>query len=861
MACLLNVLVHSFRNRKYGCCSKDGTGVRKRRRPLPWGAITSEHGSILTTWSLCTPHRWGTLPNFMMETHSKPPTASLRRERSHSFSLFNSILGRRRSARSDALEPVEVAPGIMSTDATAIVFELDPRRTKSWSPRKQNNKEGGGDGKEKTLPMWRAIRAAHDDDGTDDFSKHPARVATTSYFEKRDRRRDEARVNRLKAEEQSARGRRRGRMRDSADYLTVRFVNPATGLVSPSLVSDTTTPSPPETSRDAGDEKRPNQLAERKRNERNIEELKRLQGDVIRAKSSQWNVAQTPMLSPIPQSSGTTSPAGRGAPNPTVALGDRFVLHMPSAQEPCPFEHPGKTSEQILAYQQGVEAARRRASGGLVDPSTPPSPRSTSPNERLNALPYPDTKPAMIRRKPVGSPASRRSESEDTVIINGSRRAASVPASNRTQNQPVIKVTSPERVTRNLSSTSGRTASQHHSQSQQPFLGGRADGRPFGPLCPLAPNQEVETHHLGRRDTEQPNPHRPPYHLSRLPEVNITPPNSASIPTSQRSRGIKGQSLQGAFTTTTPTTIPTTTTTTTGSTLRREFPQKESDMPLLLSSSLREYPIGRSMTPEQRGPQLHHKGSLSAPQAQNGIGPVQQSSFLHPPCLVPGQRAQGPPPSTRTSTSTSLQTSPQAQQQAAEGLERPTSQIKRFLRIGSLGSSARDSLSAGVSVRSGGHRGMDMDGVHEALDSAGDPQGLLGAIRKVSNVDCRTVSMETRSSKSSNGVASSVPSDDQLTEWRAIGRWRPPLTPDEEKAKERLMEDVSVLSGKPSQSEAKDQKPKDPFPTNQPTTTTLPNSPSWRTWSRTFLLPPNSCAHKLFTTFLTMLRHIQTRRK
>ncbi|KAI9775855.1 MAG: hypothetical protein M1839_000729 [Geoglossum umbratile] len=776
-----------------------------------------------------------------METHSKPPTTPSRRERSHSFSLFGSMLGKRRSPHSGVLEPIEVAPGIMSTDATAIVFELDPRRTKSS---KQKNRRVDGDEKGMTgsgLPVWRTIRAAHEDDGTDDFSKHPARVATTSYFEKRDRRREEARVNHLRAEEQTARG-RRARMRDSADYLTVRFVNPATGLVSPSVVSDTTAPSPPETSGYIGGERLLSREAEKQRNERDIEELRRQQGDIIRTRSSRWNVAQTPILSPVPQSSGTTSPARRGASNPTVAPGDRFVLHMPSAQEPCPFEYPGKTSEQILAYQQGVEAARRRASGGLVDPSTPPSPRPTSPNEQHSTRSCPDARPAMIPRKPVGSPVSRRSESDGTVIVDSSRRSASVPTPNRNPNQPVIKVTSPEQVTRNLSSTSGQTTSRYHSQSQQPFLGGQADGGFFEPPHPLTPSLE-EIHYRSRQDIEP--HHRPSYHLpSQLPEVSITHPDLASIPTSQRPRGIKGlvpRSLQGAFTTT----IPTTTTTTTGSLRRIEVPQERSDVSLPPSASRRGHP---GVTPEQPGPQMHHGGSLPAPQVQNGGRPVQRSSFLHPPRLVLGQRARGSPPSTRTSTSMSPQTSPQGQHWTVERPLHRTYQNDRLPRGGSLGSSVRDLASTRASVVTGGHRGMDTDGAHEAPNNASDPRGLRETARKRSVVDRRTASVETRSSSSSNGGTSSVASDDQLTGWRGVGRWGPPLTPEEEEARKR----------EHNGSETRAQTPKEPAPTttNKPEEPTPPpnTNPSWPPWSAT-LLPRNS---RLLTTLLAMLRHIQT---
>jgi hypothetical protein len=713
-----------------------------------------------------------------MDTHSKPPTTpSRRRERSHSFSLFNSLLARRRSTQSDALEPIEVAPGVMSTDATAIVFELDPRRTKSASPRKQKDKTEKGEAKGKPasrIPIWGAYRAAHRDDGTDDFSRHPARVATTSYFEKRDKRRDEARMNHLRAEQQTARGRRM-RMRDSADYLTVRFANPNTGLVSPSVMSDGGPTPPSEMNRGVVDEGLPSQVVEEQRNGKQIEDLKRQQGDVIRRTSTRWNAARTPALSPVPQSSRTVSPpARRGASNPTVAPGDRLILHMPSAQEPCPFEHPGKISEQILAYQRGVEAARGQASsGGLVDPSTPPTPRPNSPIEECRTSPRPERSPTMIRRKPVGSAASKKSESEDTVIINGARRSASLPAA-PSSTHPAIKVTSPERITRNLSSISNQTSSHHRPQSQQqPFLGDRADGESTqanGVPYPLNQSQGVENHqhHLqSRQDIDRSRLlHRP---LSRLPEVNITHPDLASIPTSQRPRGNKGATLwilRDASTTITPTT-----TTITGPSLQTEVP-RDCDGSLPLSVSRGVYPL-RSTSPERRGPQTHRGGSLLANRTRNTEGLVLRTSSTHPPCLVPGPQSQVIYPSTRTSTSTSPQTSPgrtaerlrQQQQQ-----QPPTRQGGRSRRNGPPGNSAREAAPTKASVTNDALYGMDVDGGRGAGndDDTGDPKGLA--------VGTRSSSSNSNSNSNSDGTPSTVPSEDQLTGWRGVGRWRPPLT-------------------------------------------------------------------------------------
>ncbi|KAH0558708.1 hypothetical protein GP486_004647 [Trichoglossum hirsutum] len=735
------------------------------------------------------------------DAHSKPPTTpSRRRGRSLSFSLFGSLIPRRRSTQSEPLEPIEVAPGVMSTDAMAIVFELDPRRTKSVSPRKQKGRAEKGEVKRKSasrIPVWGANRAAHRDDGTTgDLGKHPTGVAATSYFEKRDRSRDEANMSHPRAEQQTTRG-RRTRMRDSADYLTVRFANPNTGLVSPSLVSDGATATPPNEANKGvvEDEGLPSQaVVEEQRNEKQIEDLTRQQGDVIRRASSRWNAAQTPKLSPVAQSSRTTtSPARRGVSNPTVAPGDRFILRMPSAQEPCPFEHPGKTSEQILAYQRGVEAARRQASGGLVDPSTPPSPRPNSPAEECGTSPRLDRSPTMmIRRKPVGSAVSKRSESEDTVIINGARRSASLPAApHGSSTHPAIKVTTPERITRNLSSISNQNPSHRHSQSQQPFLGDRADGmstQANDTAFRLSQDQRVENqnllHHLqSRQDIDQPRLHRP---LSFLPEVNITHPDLASIPTSQRPRGNRDVTLwnlQDASTTITPTT-----TTTIGPYLQTEA-LRDCDGYLLPSVSRGVYQLRRGTTPERCGLQTHRGGSWLADRTRNTEGPVQHASSPHPPCLVSGQQAQQVLYlSTRTSTSTYPQTSPDWTAESPQQQQHPTHQGGRPRRNGFPGNSARDAAVIKASATNGALYGMDIDGGREA--------------RNDDNMGDTVVVVKTRNSSSnsnSNGdgmVPWTVPSEDRLTEWRSVERWRRPLTDDEEveEAREREKERERAMS-------------------------------------------------------------------
>ncbi|PKY01452.1 hypothetical protein P168DRAFT_306615 [Aspergillus campestris IBT 28561] len=59
---------------------------------------------------------------------------------------------------------------------------------------------------------------------------------------------------------------------------------------------------------------------------------------------------------------------------------DRFVVNMPSAKDPNP---PGLTDHQIRKFQQSIESVHE-AGGGMLDPDTLPSPRTTSPENNTS---------------------------------------------------------------------------------------------------------------------------------------------------------------------------------------------------------------------------------------------------------------------------------------------------------------------------------------------------------------------------------------------------------------------------------------------------------------------------------------------
>ncbi|PLN76602.1 hypothetical protein BDW42DRAFT_178396 [Aspergillus taichungensis] len=66
--------------------------------------------------------------------------------------------------------------------------------------------------------------------------------------------------------------------------------------------------------------------------------------------------------------------------SPITDWEDRFVVNMPSAKEPNP---PGLSEHQIRKFQQSIESVHE-AGGGMLDPDTLPSPRTTSPEDNAN---------------------------------------------------------------------------------------------------------------------------------------------------------------------------------------------------------------------------------------------------------------------------------------------------------------------------------------------------------------------------------------------------------------------------------------------------------------------------------------------
>lgn len=142
-----------------------------------------------------------------------------------------------------------------------------------------------------------------------------------------------------------------GRMKGSDDYITARAANPWTGLISPSL--GTQTPRTPESPGHALN----------------------LRKNAVQQASPTHAVKRRPVLTKANEGRKVSGGNGRAGVNVNAqdrtTLGttagerqDDQLVHMPSAREPQPFAYPGYTAEQIEALEHYRDKARRVSSEG-----------------------------------------------------------------------------------------------------------------------------------------------------------------------------------------------------------------------------------------------------------------------------------------------------------------------------------------------------------------------------------------------------------------------------------------------------------------------------------------------------------------
>jgi hypothetical protein len=154
-------------------------------------------------------------------------------------------------------------------------------------------------------------------------------------------------------------------MRDSDDYITARAANPRTGLISPSLAGTPRTPeSPAEALKLRSQRMRP---ALTRANEARKISAGGLQKLCSSEKGWSFEDAKSRVASPRP------SDASVGAadiicyepcPQESTAEDDRFVVHMPSAREPQPYAFPGRSAQEIQAFEHYKRKARKTSGDG-----------------------------------------------------------------------------------------------------------------------------------------------------------------------------------------------------------------------------------------------------------------------------------------------------------------------------------------------------------------------------------------------------------------------------------------------------------------------------------------------------------------
>ena len=149
-------------------------------------------------------------------------------------------------------------------------------------------------------------------------------------------------------------------LKDSDDYITARAANPRTGLISPSPAATPRTPeSPAEALKLRSQRTRPALTR--------ANEARKISAGGLRkwcADEHGWSREDAKSGVASPRPSETNVGAADIICGETEALedtlrGDRFVIHMPSAREPQPYAFPGRSAEEIQAYEHYKQKARK----------------------------------------------------------------------------------------------------------------------------------------------------------------------------------------------------------------------------------------------------------------------------------------------------------------------------------------------------------------------------------------------------------------------------------------------------------------------------------------------------------------------
>lgn len=353
------------------------------------------------------------------------------------------------------IEPYEVAPGIWNTDATAKVFGyLEPDAKKEGGERRGGGPEVRGKGripKRKPAAEGRSSHVNHEtraDFPGDRAPPRPPKIPVSVLHSPK-----EDPIHRLEEKDGTEIGREKMRTVSRDDQLIQRGANPRTGLVSPLVVSDY-----------SEDNIGLDYISLGKAKLNGSSPKSRTRSGKWRQDGVGWSIVESPLLSPIAQSS--VDPMSRRVS--CKKLEDKLLVEMPGLDNPEP---DNMTDQQMKRYQKSVARACGRAGTvAMVDPNTaPPSPRPSTPEGPST----PPTRLQRIRRKMVGSGPSRKMGSTETVVV-GEQRASSVPTPRKDdramQNPKILTLTNTPK---------GSSRAPHSDNSidlrSDPFLGQRDD--------------------------------------------------------------------------------------------------------------------------------------------------------------------------------------------------------------------------------------------------------------------------------------------------------------------------------------------------------------------------------------------------
>lgn len=406
--------------------------------------------------------------------HQRPGRFDLR---SSSFGRLNLFHKKAEAKFSEPIEPYEVAPGtgILSTDATAIVFGYLDREKQEKLEEEKRNKKAKPKPKPKYQPLkakkskkpnqsnktrsrspvkkaYDRYREVHADDGRDDFRYRTHRKHVEAEVEALQEKRDDS-YRIWKASQARS---KRGRMVSEEDKLQVRGANPRTGIVTPNV----------DTARNSSDSGYASDYLKAGPHHGPT----RNQG-IWQQKDNGWSLVDDQDLHYYQQ----TVPAKRPDNEKLLKTGANITAK------------PHVEREQMLRYQKSIRKAYRDDPKGtaFINPDTPPSPRQltpegpSSPGEKLKKIP----------RKKVGSGVSRSSGSEETAVINGRLRASSVSQPPEYPKQrPRVRVLTPQH------KPAGLPRGHAHLHTPSPFLG-QPLGRRLKPY-PLQSTVRVKGAHL-----------------------------------------------------------------------------------------------------------------------------------------------------------------------------------------------------------------------------------------------------------------------------------------------------------------------------------------------------------------------------